>query len=139
MARRTLTAGIRYTDDKKSIDYLPLDVLPGLVTASKEDSFEKVSGDITAKYQWTPDFMTYLRWANAYKSGGFSGRDDPLAPGFQPEVADNYEVGFKSEWLDRRLRFNGDVFYTKYKDKQVTTFAPGLGSVRNVARKTGTA
>jgi iron complex outermembrane receptor protein len=123
-----LTGGVRFTHDKKTLDYLPLDVLPNLVTSSKQDSFEKVSGDITVKYQWSPDFMTYLRWANAYKSGGFSGRDDPLAPGFEPEVADNYEVGFKSEWLDRRLRLNGDVFYTKYKDKQVTTFAPGLSS-----------
>jgi len=30
----------------------------------------------------------------------------------------NYEIGFKSELLDRRVRFNAAAFYMEYKDKQ---------------------
>jgi iron complex outermembrane receptor protein len=119
-----LTGGIRVTKDIKTLDYLTMPQFP-TVAAHKHRAFSNVSGDFTAKYQWTPDVMTYARFANAYKSGGFSGRDDPLAPGFTPETANNFEVGTKSDWLDKRLRVNADVFYTKYNDKQVTTFASG--------------
>lgn len=125
-----LTGGVRYTMDRKWIDYLQIPQLPPdpANVASKHASFAKPSGDFTAKYQWTPDFMTYLRFANAYKSGGFSGRDAPQAPGFQPEIANNYEIGEKLELLNRRLLINADAFYTQYTDKQITTFAPGLSS-----------
>jgi iron complex outermembrane receptor protein len=126
--RLELTAGLRYTWDKKKLDYLPLPELPTLVTAHHQRNFSKLSGDFTAKYRWTDAFMTYFRYANAYKSGGFSGRDDPLAPGYGPETAQNFEVGLKSDWLDRRVRLNAAAFYTLYEDKQITTFAPGLGS-----------
>src|SRR3546814_14369199 len=39
---------------------------------------------------------------------------------FQPEDITTYEVGFKSEWLDRRLRFNVAAFHYDYKDLQVS-------------------
>jgi iron complex outermembrane receptor protein len=124
-----LSGGVRYTKDIKALDYLPfLPYLPNLPTANHEASFSDPSGDFTAKYRWTPDFMSYFRFANAYKSGGFSGRDAYNAPGYQPETANNWEIGIKSDWLDRRVRFNGDLFYTIYKNKQVTTYGAGLGS-----------
>ena len=123
-----LTGGVRYTRDDKSLDFLQIPELPPnpANVASKHASFSDPSGDFTAKYQWTDTFMTYFRFANAYASGGFSGRDAPQAPGFQPEYVNNYEIGEKAELLDRRLRINADVFYMVYTDIQVTTFAPGL-------------
>lgn len=127
-----LTVGVRHTNDYKWINYLPLSNL-NLVTGSHYKGFAAPTGDATIKYQWTPDFMTYLRVANSFGSGGYSGRDDPSAPGFGPEYATNFEIGFKSEWLDRRVRLNADVFYTKYTDQQITTFAPGLTSNGNNA------
>ena len=123
------TGGVRYTKDIKALDYLPfLPYLPTLPTAAHEATFTDPSGDFTAKYQWTPDLMSYFRFANAYKSGGFSGRDAYNAPGYKPETANNWEIGFKSDWLDRKVRFNGDLFYTIYDNKQVTTYGAGLGS-----------
>jgi iron complex outermembrane receptor protein len=121
------TGGVRYTKDIKTLDFFALPELPTLPTAHHNASFSDPSGDFTAKYQWTPDLMSYVRFANAYKSGGFSGRDAADAPGFKPETANNWEIGGKSDWLDKRVRFNADLFYTIYNNKQVTTFAPGLG------------
>jgi iron complex outermembrane receptor protein len=121
------TGGVRYTKDIKALDYLSIPQLT-LPTENHEASFADPSGDFTAKYQWTQDLMSYVRFANAYKSGGFSGRDAYNAPGYKPETANNWEIGGKSDWLDRRIRLNADLFYTIYTNKQVTTFAPGLGS-----------
>jgi len=44
-----------------------------LTVGSHYKTFQALSGDFTAKYQWTPDLMTYLRIANSYGAGGFSG------------------------------------------------------------------
>jgi iron complex outermembrane receptor protein len=99
-----------------------------LPTAHHDASFSDPSGDFTAKYQWTPDVMSYVRFANAYKSGGFSGRDAYNAPGYKPETANNWEVGIKTDWWDHKIRLNGDIFYTIYSNKQITTYAAGLGS-----------
>ena len=49
---------------------------------------------------------------------------------FQPETLTTYEVGFKSDLLDRRLRVNGAVFLNKYEDIQSQQAGlPGIGSV----------
>jgi iron complex outermembrane receptor protein len=61
--------------------------------------------------------------AEGFKGGGFD--DTPANPAqattpFDPEEARNYEIGFKANLLDRRIRLNADIFYMDYKDLQVT-------------------
>lgn len=78
---------------------------------------------LAAQYQWTPDFMTYASVATGYKQGGVSPRPffAPQAVPFGPETNTAFEIGFKSQWLDRRLIVNGDVFYSLYDKMQLTT------------------
>jgi len=115
--RIQLTGGVRYTRDEKAVDIMtnPLDIrLLGR-------RFGDLSGDFTANFQWTPDIMLYARFANAYKSGGFNARDP--GPGYQPEYANNYEGGIKSDWFEKHLRINADIFYTEYTNQQISTFS----------------
>jgi iron complex outermembrane receptor protein len=111
--RLELTGGMRYTRDEKAVD---------IFTSSRllSHRFNALNGDFTANFQWTPDIMTYFRFANAYKAGGFNARDP--GPGYQPENADNYEAGVKSDLLDRHLRVNADIFYTQYANQQISSF-----------------
>src|SRR3546814_14155172 len=53
-----------------------------------------------------------------------------------PETADSYEAGVKTEFLDRRLRFNLTGFYVKYKDlqKQIVTPLSVNGQTFQVTR-----
>jgi outer membrane receptor protein involved in Fe transport len=38
-----------------------------------------------------------------------------------PDTTTNYEVGVRSQWLDRRLTFNGAVFFVDWEDPQLTS------------------
>src|SRR5690606_35043292 len=73
-------------------------------------------------YQITPDILLYASYSTGFTAGGLNGR--PLHPTgafpFGPEDIKAYEAGFKSEWLDHRLRLNADVFFTKYNNIQTT-------------------
>jgi iron complex outermembrane receptor protein len=123
--RFRVTAGARYTRDDKSISRVGtaggLVVVQGyVVDASK--AWSEVTPKLTLDYQWTPDLFVYATASKGFKSGGWQG----LAPNaavartpFDPETAWLYEVGAKSEWLDRRLRANIAVFYQDYTDLQV--------------------
>ena len=145
-----LTGGIRYTFDRKSIDQesitnavpiegsidtLPIAQGPG---RGGEADFHNFSFAVSTSYQWTDQLMTYARIATGYKSGGFDARAGiNTATGvsfpftFAPEKATNYELGVKSELFDRKLRLNGDFFYTKYDNLQIPQYSGGNGFTPN--------
>src|SRR5207253_11382392 len=45
---------------------------------------------------------------------------------FRPERLTSDEVGFKSEYLDHRLRLNGAAYYYDYKDYQALIYTVSL-------------
>ena len=75
--------------------------------------------------EWTQSdkLFMYATVARGFKGGGFD--DTPanipqsITP-FDPETVTNYEIGFKANLLDRRIRLNADVFLMDYKNLQVT-------------------
>ncbi len=134
-----LTLGARYTVDKRRIHQdNPVSIGGAALDREGHSKFDNFSFNGTVKYRWSPAFMTYARIGTGYRSGGFNGRatspNDPFA--YRPEKATSYEAGFKSDLLDRRLRINGTVFHTIYKDLQVAQFAGVFsGSTRNASAK----
>ncbi|MEM1156377.1 MAG: TonB-dependent receptor, partial [Pseudomonadota bacterium] len=73
--------------------------------------------------------MTYLSYSEGFKGGGYTQRIFPpqdTIPGFDPEFAEVYEVGFKWETSDNRLRFNGAYFFSDYSDLQIITQAESV-------------
>lgn len=122
--RLSFTAGLRYTEEEKEIDW-ENDMMIGALsapvaamTASDEASYDNLSGNFTARFQATPDFNTYLRYATGYRSGGFNGESFASQP-FDEETIEQIELGFKSDWWDKRLRVNGAVYAYTYEDLQV--------------------
>jgi len=77
-----------------------------------------------------PDRLVYATYSTGYRPGGNNRR-----PNVNPYVADtltNYEFGFKTSWLDRKLRINGAVFYEKWKDLQFGLSPVGSAGVTNI-------
>jgi iron complex outermembrane receptor protein len=133
----TLTAGVRYTDEHKDYTFVRLTssgavhpflgILNGQKTAYDGDN---VDYRVAAQYEWTESIMTYLQFSTGFKGGGVSPR--PFVPQqaipFDPETLDNYELGFKSDLFDRRMRLNGALFYGEYNDLQLSLqTCPELG------------
>jgi iron complex outermembrane receptor protein len=80
--------------------------------------------------------------ASAYKSGGFNPRTidpDLFTQPFDEEDVLSYELGLKSEWLDRRLRLNAAAFYTDFEDMQVSQFRAGQLGATSVTVNAGEA
>ena len=124
-----VSAGVRYTSDSKTYNYnrlpvggslvLGLDSLngnPGLYDGSNVDY------RVNADYRWNDQLMTYASVSTAFKGGGTNAR--PFGPlqvvPFNKETLTAYELGAKSDFLDRRLRVNVSGFINKYKDIQLT-------------------
>jgi iron complex outermembrane recepter protein len=72
----------------------------------------------TTRYHITPDAMVYARVATGFRPGG-ANTNVGAPPTFGPDRLTNYEVGLKSELLDRRLLFNVDAFYIDWKNIQL--------------------
>ncbi|HEY9182121.1 MAG TPA: TonB-dependent receptor, partial [Gammaproteobacteria bacterium] len=132
--RLNLSGGVRYTDDEKVANIyrvtgntappgigLPQYVLiPNTeVVAESEEWSPKISVD----YKFTDTIMGYAQYSTGFRGGGFGPRpaNSLQVAAFDPEYTDNFEIGVKSDWLDSRLRFNGDIYYMETTDKQLAT------------------
>jgi len=115
----SLTVGGRYGKDEKGSQITKLSSIsqPNGV----HDSWQKFTPKVALNYKMTPDVMMYALFSTGYRSGGFAGLSSTQGAAdkpYEPETVNNVEVGFKSQWLDNRLRFNVDVFSMDYKNKQ---------------------
>jgi iron complex outermembrane receptor protein len=90
------------------------------------------------KYKFNDDANVYFSYAKGKKPGGYLNvavvTDSQLAR-YNPEQIDTFELGFKTSWLDRRLRLNGAVFKSVNKDRlnQVLVPVPFSVSPQGVA------
>lgn len=131
--RLTLTGGVRFTDDYKRYDFvrsLAPGYTGGLVDASivATDGGSGVFSDsrwdfrAAIAYQATPGINLYGQYATGFKGGGINPRPYYLLQiqPFAPETVTSYELGFKSQLFDRRIRLNVAAFHNKYDDIQLT-------------------
>ena len=134
----SLTAGLRYTSDRKAIDQrntTPL--IPDSPTTGGSDArtFQSWtpmgSVALLAPDSWLGDtpiehLMTYFTYSRGFKGGGFNAVPQPV-PGaetptpFGPETLDSFEIGLKTISFDQRITANVALFYGIYDDIQVTT------------------
>lgn len=128
-----LTAGIRYSHDKKVYtqdNKFPIAGVPaGVLSGRRVD--ESWSPKFGIDYRVTPDIFLYASATTGFKSGGFA-ENDPRNT-FEPEKIWSYEGGFKSSFWDRRARLNVAVFRADYTDLQVQQIETGTAVVRRVS------
>lgn len=125
----TLTGGLRYTSDDKDMRVVsgPNKVAPVSV------SDEKVSWDLSAFYEVADNVSVYGKVASGFRGPSIQGRDIAFfAPASvaQSETILSYEVGLKSELLDRRVRLNGALFTYTIDNPQFSAVGGGSNSNR---------
>ncbi|HEY0940014.1 MAG TPA: TonB-dependent receptor [Steroidobacter sp.] len=126
-----VTLGARYTEDEMEARGRQTYTIPGVGVVSAAppglpdpytDSAKPSAFTYRAAidHHFTDDVMAYASVSRGYKSGAFNTL--PLAtPAARPETVQAYEIGFKSEPFDRRVRINGAAFWSDIENPQVLT------------------
>ena len=147
-----LTAGLRYTQEKKDVNWRQFNVPNNPVVAAGLEAatgvpftqfpgvafgainYDPVTDDLNES-DWSPtvglnyffneDTMAYVKYSRAFKSGGWNA--DFASAGLEnfaygPESVDSYELGLKTTTQDDTLRFNITGFLSKFDDYQALQF-----------------
>lgn len=83
-------------------------------------------GRVNASYNFTPDIMTYAQVAQGYRPGGVNDQGAAslvkvsIPAGYNSDSLVNYEVGYKQTALERRLIIDTAVYFTDWKDLQIS-------------------
>jgi outer membrane receptor protein involved in Fe transport len=79
------------------------------------------------------DRMIYGTWSTGYRPGGINRRS--TLPPYQSDFLTNYELGWKTTWMNGSLRWNGAVFLEEWEDFQFSILgANGLTEIKNAAQ-----
>ncbi|HEV7631853.1 MAG TPA: TonB-dependent receptor [Steroidobacteraceae bacterium] len=127
-------AGARYSSDEQRYNRIALPgppFPPGTDTYGPPAESDEVTGKLGLNWHATDDTMYYATASKGYKAGGVNLTLN--TPNFEPETNLVYELGMKTTLLDRRLRINGDVFYSDYNDIQLSSLFNALPLTQNAA------
>lgn len=132
--RMGLTLGLRYTEDEKAATIL--DASPNWQQSKTWTNFNPTA---TVTYQFTDSINGYAKVATGYNAGSHpvrAGNEEAFALTADDETLIDYEVGLKSELLERRLRLNIAAFLYDYQDLQVNDFVSGATVLLNAGAAT---
>ena len=115
----TIIGGARITHDDKTSRFR-WDTLNsnGTITPRPDivpDPYKATRPSFLVGVNWKPntDTLVYGKWSNSFVSGG-----SVAGISFKPELASSFELGLKSDFLDRHLRTNLALYYVNYKNFQ---------------------
>ena len=127
-----LTVGGRYTKDKREGNLYRVSG----VNTNYPFTFDKGRFDpkATVAFDIDQDINVYATYSTGYRAGGANDRSSSFTP-FGSETVNAYEVGMKSDLLDRRVRLNVAGYVMPRKGTQIdfdhvdtNTFLPGTST-----------
>jgi iron complex outermembrane receptor protein len=147
----TLTAGLRWTREEK--DFIAGQAYLSTVARERLRNFPdyadlqrewtEVSPKLGLTYQINDDSIAFFSYSEGFHSGGFFGVNqntrDFVRDQYDPEYAGNWELGYKSQLLENRMRLNVTYFRNDFEDKQESFVAldPDTQTVQTVFDNAG--
>ncbi|HYJ28939.1 MAG TPA: TonB-dependent receptor [Allosphingosinicella sp.] len=109
---------------------------PAVVEGSPCTNLDKATSDtgfihrLNLTYRFTDDHLVYATWSRGFRPGGINRRG--TLPPYGADFINNYELGFKTQWMDRRLTVNGSIYQLNWDNIQLSFLgANGLTEIRN--------
>ena len=111
-------------------DFRGLASIPGASYETPEKSWSETIITASASYRISDQSLAYASYSEGFRSGGFSIRNasGPDRAGYDPETADQFEIGVKNDFLDNRLRVNLAYYVLNREGAQfssIITLPPG--------------
>jgi iron complex outermembrane receptor protein len=127
------TLGLRYSHERKVFANRGYTSSLGVVDLfiaepfdiETEKSWDAATYRLAVSHYLSEALNVYVSYDRGFKSGGFqgqSGSGETAALAFDPEYANNLELGAKSQWFEDRLRLNLSLYYIDYTDMQVLQY-----------------
>ncbi len=148
--RTKLSAGLRYIDEKKSINVrssYQVAALPSLALnttvptpIAAERSTDGLAWNLSALFDVAADTTVYATVSEGYKAGGYNGDWDATGAltaakrEFEDETVLNLEAGLKSRFWDDQATLNLSVFRSEFDDFQNASFLGLNFLVRNAEK-----
>lgn len=142
-----LFAGVRWTDEEATLKHKQLSYVAkdfsctdnvcdiDLTTAYVNTSIDfesdghsaDWSGRVGAKWDVSEDSNVYVSYSRGFIGIGvnYTRSSTPDNTYLEPSIADSFEIGFKSDLLDRTAQLHGAIFYMEVDDIQSTKRIPG--------------
>jgi iron complex outermembrane receptor protein len=126
------TFGARYTDDKKDGTFIQTISTPSASIVRAPENVKltyqksKPSFRFNLNYKPTDDVLLFASYSTGFKSGGFNSGTGASALNqqriFQAETVKDYELGAKTEWLNRTLTLNLTAYNMEVDQLQDRSF-----------------
>jgi iron complex outermembrane recepter protein len=108
-------------------------------------SSEKWNSKAGLSWNVTKSVLLYVDAAQGFRDGGVNpGLPAPCIKSganlqFQPDSLTNYELGWKTTWLDSHLLWNGAFYYMPWHDLQTLVFDPAICAAASFTANIGNA
>ena len=89
---------------------------PCLNVDKRQEESDNVSR-VNLSWNVSDDNMVYFTWSEGYRPGGIQRR--PTLGEYESDFLTNVEFGWKTQWMDNRLQFNGALFTQDWDDIQI--------------------
>ena len=148
--RTNLSAGLRYIDEKKSIDArstMQIAAVPSLAMTTTvqapvvaDRSTDGLAWNLSALFDVTAGTTAYATVSEGYKAGGYNGDWDAggtltvAKREFEDETVLNLEAGLKSRFWNDQATLNLSVFRSEFEDFQNASFLGLSFLVRNAEK-----
>jgi iron complex outermembrane receptor protein len=128
-----LDFGVRYSEDEQEYTrfMIPGPPPPNCFPCTTDVATDETTGRLGLKHFVSDDVMVYGTLSKGYKAGGIN--LDPRLDDYGPETNEMAELGIKSTVAGGRLRVNGALFYSDYKDMQFSALSGGTPTTLNAA------
>ncbi len=112
------SSGVKQCFGPPTTPYAPCTNLNNRVTGSGNVPRANVT------YKFDADKLVYATFSKGFRPGGVNRTSEPGIGPYQTDYLKNYEIGWKTQWLDHRLRWNGAVFWEDWNNFQFSFLGP---------------